>query len=444
MLSVFFLYFIFASMMLSIEGCRISKKGPDILSLFTMLFGIQVVLPGIILTAAVSFLESSITTGVPFFDKVLNNIEPFQAFLVLSMAMIFIFMLYLSWFFVGAVMSSVVLPEPKYRVNVSLSRWFSLMLLGLVLMWMLLDSLGGGLVGFRNLILFRTGSPEVERTLLNSNIFSLTQTFSLLAVVGLVATWDRKWSFLFIFSVLCLIVFGVMSVSRRAFAQEVLIFYFSFVLKNKKFYFFRMSIIVGSIFPVFVFGKSFLYIVGNNIGLQSIGKIISEADYVSSTIRAFSDVGITTVESWATMLYLDVPFRFGVDHFFSVLRRIPDGLMGLDIAWPERMVRISTKAFVGVDGQDIPPGLMGQMWLDAGILGPIGWGVFFGIQLRVLQYLYNVTVKSAGSFVLFSLVLFVVALPLNSGSYDFVFEFGMIFLLMFVVFVSRFFVVRKG
>jgi hypothetical protein len=36
---------------------------------------------------------------------------------------------------------------------------------------------------------------------------------------------------------------------------------------------------------------------------------------------------------------------------------------------------LSTGAFVGAEELDIPPGIVGQMWLDFGVLGPL---FFFG------------------------------------------------------------------
>jgi len=62
------------------------------------------------------------------------------------------------------------------------------------------------------------------------------------------------------------------------------------------------------------------------------------------------------------------------------------------------------------------------MWLDFGILGPLVWGIVFGLQMSVLAYCWKLVERTKPASAVFVLLTFIVALPLNSGSFDFTFS----------------------
>ena len=79
-------------------------------------------------------------------------------------------------------------------------------------------------------------------------------------------------------------------------------------------------------------------------------------------------------------------------------------------------------AFADANAQDLPPGLMGQMWLDFGLAGPLVWGAAFGLQMSLLQRWFKGARRTLSSAAVFTVLTFVIALPLNSGSFDFSFS----------------------
>ena len=81
------------------------------------------------------------------------------------------------------------------------------------------------------------------------------------------------------------------------------------------------------------------------------------------------------------------------------------------------------------------PGFIGQMWLDIGFLGPIVWGVTFGLITGFAQLLYKRFVLTYEVTVLFVILVFVIALPINTGSFDFTFSVDMFLLLLFLAFI---------
>jgi hypothetical protein len=125
------------------------------------------------------------------------------------------------------------------------------------------------------------------------------------------------------------------------------------------------------------------------------------------------------VESLGTFTYLDESWRLGIDHLMSIAAKFPYRILGFEDDFPKRMVRISTEAFSTPENQDIPPGLLGQMWLDFRVLGAIVWGLFLGAQVSVVQFLFERCKRSLQSSALIALIVFLVALPINTGSYDF-------------------------
>jgi hypothetical protein len=135
--------------------------------------------------------------------------------------------------------------------------------------------------------------------------------------------------------------------------------------------------------------------------------------------------------------HFDVSPRLGIDHLLSALRKIPDGMIGLNIDWPERIVRIATKTFATANDADIPPGLIGQSWLDLPIIGSLVWGLVIGFQSHFLDRWTARTANTPSKAIFTTLLTIVIALPINTGSYDFTFSVDIIFLVLLLTLFFR-------
>jgi hypothetical protein len=60
--------------------------------------------------------------------------------------------------------------------------------------------------------------------------------------------------------------------------------------------------------------------------------------------------------------------------------------------------------------------------MDFRLFGPVVWGGIFGAQVALLQFAFERTEKTLQSAAIFVLLAFIVALPLNTGSFDFSFS----------------------
>jgi hypothetical protein len=187
--------------------------------------------------------------------------------------------------------------------------------------------------------------------------------------------------------------------------------------------------------PLVAFGKEILAAISYGGDAEVVANTYESL--TRAVLRTSSDIGITVTESLGTLSMIDMPPRFGIDHLISVAQRFPDGALGLDFDFPERIVRISTAIFANDWAADIPPGLMGQMWLDFRVLGPLVWGLLLGAQVGVLQFLYERTTRNLQSTAVFFVLTFIVALPLNSGSFDFTFSIDIFVIIAVLFFCTR-------
>jgi hypothetical protein len=169
----------------------------------------------------------------------------------------------------------------------------------------------------------------------------------------------------------------------------------------------------------------------------SFGGVLERYETVAASfLRAASEVGFTIVESVGSINLLHLPPRFGVDHLLSVLREIPTAHRWLGDL-PPRIVRLSTEAFATSFDEDIPPGLFGQMWMDFRIFGPVVWGLLLSVQMSVVQHVFARTVRTRQAVALFTLVTFVVALPMTTGTYDFTFNYDIYALALCILLTFR-------
>lgn len=420
-----------------------ARRRPDLLSLFVFFFFIQVIVPGGVIPVILWAIGEAPILGNTFFDRVYNDVTGEIIALSALMAGLFLLALYSVFFMCHHRTMIRVLPN-KGVLDIPVNRYVAVVVLGGISSLILLNSMPGDgyFDKYANLVLFRAQHEAVMeiRNVLTANLFALTQTFALLVILGLSLMKDRSKSrsLLVLIPLVGLIIFfGVMTVSRRMLAIQVVLIYLTNVLVTGKWNLKAILLIALVFFPVMMFGKDFL---AQIVSVGSGDEMVSSFDrssYWLATLNGFSSLGITLNSSWSTFLYLDsMPMRFGMDHIVTVLRFLPMGSFGIDedALLPARIVRLSTAAFVGAEELDIPPGIIGQMWLDFGVLGPLLWGGAFGWLLGWLQtkrVQYENSWVGSGVFVI---LLFVVALPLNTGSIDFNLSIDM-FLMLLILYV---------
>jgi len=440
--SIVFLFL--SSMLFLLEMKRTKNSGPDLLSVFFMIFALQNMVPGVVIPLLIVRRSGTPNTDSDFFNRIYQHISPEYIYLSAILCLLFIFSVYISYYAARKYVGGIKSQSLKSSVRVAPWRLAAVTLLGVISSVLLIKEMGGGsvLASYQVLVSYRTGGG-VGRTFANANLFSLTQTFSILSIIPFlyVAGWPTgpKRRACLAMAFVSMVGFSLMTVSRRALPLDILLIYFAVVVVNRRWYLKSVALMFLVFMPILIYGKTVLYSISVNRDLADTLAAIKSTDARSSILMGFSYLGISLDSSWATFLFLDLPPRFGVDHWLSVMRRIPLGTLGFskDSILPERIVRISTRAFAGADAEDIPPGLLGQMWMDFRIFGPVIWGLGFGAILRYMQKHFDGkqrTLQSAGYVMV---VVYVVTLPLNTGSFDFVFSLDNVFLLAFLWFVYR-------
>lgn len=418
-------YVAFGVALFAFESTRIKRRGADTITVFMMLFVLQCCVSSFFIFALLPYADPQDLTGVYAFDRILRNTNAVTAMLVLCLTVLFVFFFYTGCWLGRTVLrnrSSERVSRRHHEIDIRTGPLLCILGLGLLLtlysFWLMGDSL---LERYTQLILFRGAAGNVERNALNANALALTQAWSWLTVVAIFCVHgQRRWRWMLPICVAALIVFGLLGVSRRALFIPVLMAYLTSVLYSGRWRFRWVAVSAVPIVLVVAFGKSALSALAYGNGVEAVAGTYQSA--VSATLRAASDVGISIVESLGTLQYLDLGPRLGFDHLLSMIKLLPEQSLGFDFNYPERIVRLSTAAFDGPGAQDIPPGLIGQMWLDFRVFGPMVWGLVFGLQMSVVQHVFERTKRTLRSVAVFVVVVFVVALPLNSGSFDFTFS----------------------
>jgi hypothetical protein len=422
-LFVSLLYAVFGLAVFLFERRRTGRSGVDAITIFVVVFFLQCCVPGIVIYATLPFVDAAAPTGNDVFDRIFQATDLTTALLVLSMTVWFA-----VFFYVGCAVGRLALERavtsrvPVFRLSVMDRRLLVLLVGGLALTVWSFYLMGDSLVArYTNLILLRADFEGVERNALNSNAFALTQSWSWLAFVALFAIRERRGrGALWLACLAFIMIFAVLGVSRRALFLPILLGYLTLVLYGGHW---RFRWVLAGCIPLLLlvaFGKEIFAAVAWGGSVERVAG--NYQSWASGLLRAMADMGITIVESLGTLKFLHMDLRYGTDHILSIAQRFPEGMLGLDLHFPERIVRISTAAFTDPNAQDIPPGLFGQMWLDFGVLGPLVWGLIFGLQMSVVQYFFERTERTRQSAAVFVLLTFVIALPLNSGSFDFTFS----------------------
>lgn len=426
-----------------LEFARTKRTGPDLLSFFILMFAVQILIPGIAISLILAAAPPPVT-GLPFFDRLYGDLSAAEVLISAALTTFFVFSLYIAFLATTGGWRRAYRP-PTMSITLHRGRVWLVVAIGLLSSLILLGRLSpnGFWEGYRALILFRAQDPSVYKpSFLTANLFALTQTFALFSIFTITATYKSRRLRTFSCALAVVALLGVMTASRRGIALQAILVCFTFMLARKIWYVGIATTLFAICFPLLVFGKSFLALLATGRTFAEIVEVLAGADVVGSFLAGMSYLGMTLTSSWATLMYLDIPTRFGADHLLAALRFLPLGVLGYDEStlFPERIVRMSTAALLGEDQLDIPPGLLGAMWLDGWVFGPIVWGGLYGAVIGLMQSAYNRfenSIEAAGVFVI---LLFVVALPLNTGSLDFNFSVDMLFLLIFTGFAVK---VRK-
>jgi hypothetical protein len=430
------LYALFFAGGVFFEWRRTRDTGADALSIFAALFLLQCALPGVFIYGLLPLVNPASPTTNKVLDHILQSVDLTSALTVLLLSAWF-----LVFFYIGCALGALFLPSPQARAArpmvVDRRRIVGIVLAGFALTFYTFWLFGDTWIGrYANLILYRAGFEGIERNALNANAFALTQTWSWLSVVALLAVREQKGRGWLWGTCLCVsIALALLGVSRRSLFLPLILAYLSYVLVNRKWYWHWLAGAALPLLGLVAFGKALFAAFAWTGNVASVGNMYESA--ASGFLRAFSEVGLNILESVGTLLFLHLPPRFGIDHVLSIAQRFPDGLIGLNLQFPERIVRVSTAVFSNANDQDIPPGLAGQMWLDFRIFGPIIWGLLFGLQMSVVQYWFQRTQRTLQASAVFVVVVFIVALPLTTGSYDFTFSIDIIILALALWFSTR-------
>ncbi|WP_243038986.1 O-antigen polymerase [Dyella sedimenti] len=422
-------------LLLFIERKRTRRTGADLLSVFFLIFSLQNTIPGVVIPLLIERRSGIPNTDNIFFNRIYQYISPEYICLSAILCFLFVGSVYFAYFSFRGRSGDQKTSGHARSVQVVPWRLAAAMLVGAISSALLLREMdGGSLIGaYQTLAAYRTGGG-VARTFMNANLFALTTTFSVLSIIPVLYAAGRpkskKRTLGLVLAFVAMIGFSLMTVSRRSLPLNILLIYFALVIVNKRWYLKSIALMFLFFMPVLIYGKTVLYSISINRDMADTLKAIQATDARGAILTGFSYLGISLDSSWATFLFLDLPPRLGIDHWLSVMRRIPLGTLGFDkeSVLPERIVRISTRAFVGADAEDIPPGLIGQMWMDFRLLGPIVWGLGFGVLMRLLQRRFEgrqKTLEAAGYLIV---VIYVATLPLNTGSFDFVFSIDNLFI----------------
>lgn len=430
-LLVSFGYFTIGLLILTYEYRKYLIKGVLSHHIFLIFYFIYIILPSIIIHFILA-LNEDISTNVLFFDKILVNIDLTQ-----SITLFLLNILFLSAFYLTLIHLNYRWNGAPYSIRQIIFRhqilWISVgigAIICLSFFWSLGDSFSER---YARLILFRALEIEEERNFFTSNAFTITQTFAWICAgifFSYYANKNRTAAFLALF--FCLI-FAFLQGSRRGFIFPVLIVFFAAGIYNNHFNIRSILIFSALAVPWIAIGKEFLGSFAYSNEPYSFDNVYNS--YTEAIMRAACDIGITQVQSYAVLQHFEWSFRLGIDHILSVLRRIPEGSLGFGDIFPERLVRITTRKFMSEDDLDIPPGLLGASWLDFPFLGAVGWGVASALACWAVEKVRNRYINTPESATLIALIMTVVAMPINTGSFDFTFSVDII-LLALVIFIS--------
>ena len=268
--SAFYLFLTVA--LFCFERNRTRRNGPDFLSLFVVIFALQNIIPGMVISFLLGQYARSPDLQNEFFDRIYQHISPIYIFLSAMMSFSFILALYIFYHKLYSRYTQTTYTqraEGPRRTNLQVVPWrlWSVMLLGVFSSYFLLKSMGQHtlLNSLGALALYRAGDG-VSRTFVNANLFALTQTFALLSIIPFVYFVGRPGGFgkllRLVLATAGIIVFSLLCVSRRALPLDILLIYFTLVIVNRKWYLGFASAAFVLFLPVLIYGKAVIYSIG--------------------------------------------------------------------------------------------------------------------------------------------------------------------------------------
>jgi hypothetical protein len=422
------------------EAWRTRRFGADVVTVFTVIFLLQCCAPGIFIYACLPFVDAMHPTGIPAFDRIYAATDLQAALLVLSLTACFAFC-----FYTATSLGEVLLQRVAFRIP----RRSCLVATGSAapLLWLLTGGfvlavtsfyLGGGTMAERyaNLILLRGYSEQVKPTLLNGVVATSIEGWAWLSVAALFVMLERhRYRIGAFMCAIFMATFMLLAVSRRDLFIPLLLAYLTMLLFDGRW---RPRVLLGVAIPVLLwiaYGKELFTEIATGGSVSVLGERYDTL--ASLLLRSNTDMGVTIVESVGTVSLMDLPPRLGVDHLLAILPRIYVSSLHMGLDLPPRVVRLSTQAFASAGDQDIPPGVFGQMWLDFRVFGPLVWAGVLGLQVSLVQRLFALSVRTREACAGFAVITFVVALPLNTGSYDFTFSLNVLILLLGLLLTFR-------
>lgn len=425
-----FLYIVIAVLMIYFERQAVRRFGVDAFTVVLIFIFIYILVPVGGIHLLHGLYGSDVTSGNYFFDTVYKRIDAYN-----SLVMLLLFVIFMAGFYLLGGRERGINKEGglAFYVKRKDGRILLFSALGFLGCFVFFIGLGSSMAErYERLILFRNLHELVERDFFSANAFALTQTFAWFSTAVLFCYLGGRSKIKVVIFIFLTLFFSVLMGSRRGFIFPVLILYSSVLLLYGRFYISRMLLIFPFIAVWVAYGKEFTGANAYGVDVQDV--LLRYSSVPDFMLRFFADIGISQIESFAVLQNMgELPFpRFGIDHALSVLRRIPEGMIGLEINWPERIVRITTRVFVSDDTADIPPGLLGQSWLDFPFIGAFFWGAIIGLQVRVINRWARQVSATRERAALVVVLSMVVVLPINTGSYDYVFSIDMIFLFIII------------
>jgi hypothetical protein len=400
------------------EYNKFKQKGFVCVHVLMAFYLIYIIFPSIIIYFLL-WMDGNISTSVFFFDKIIGKIDFTQSITIFILNLIFLISFYISNLGLSTDVSKNLKVTHKMHCK-EFSLWI-FVCLAFAICATFFTGLGESFTErYINLHLFRALQLEDERNFFTSNAFSITEIFSWLCAALIFYYYVNKKMWGTLFAVLFCLFFAFLQGSRRAYIFPVLIIYFC-----NAFYFNRLHLRFLALFMP-------LAIAWIAIGEEFMGSFVYSSDQysfddvysskLSALMRAACEVGIGQIQSHGVLQYFDWSFRLGVDHILSVLRRLPEQSLGFGDIFPERITRITTTLFMSHDHADIPPGMIGATWLDFPFLGAIGWGGSAGYICLVVDRMRKRYFMNPALAMLLSLAMIIVAMPINTGSFDFTFD----------------------
>jgi hypothetical protein len=402
------------------EKKREKKQGIDPLAVFILLFSLNITTPAILIHSILS-IDNNIQTGIKIWDNILKEASGTDAIFALIIATLFTISLYCF----SLVNNSINKKSIKYNIEVNK------VILELFIFVMVI------LIG-SYLITFELNLSELYKRLIQLRAYADSKSYNSIYILIICLVQATLWisvmhSYVYynrnklqnIINYVAIVFLIFVSANRRSIIIPLLLLFIFNSITIKKWSINKLLMIFAILVPIICLGKDLQSSVANDNDTA-----ITKTSYLSSALKTMVYIGSSYVESLGTIHLIDIPVRMGKDILFSPISMIPHGdnispLSGI-IEFPKRIVRFSTETFAAPDEQDIPPGALGQMWLDFRFLGPVFWAFFYTVQISFLEFLnrklYDSKVKSG----ILGLLTFMVALPLNTGSLDYTFSIDII------------------